>query len=948
MAEVPSVPGVGALHGTASAFAAVHAAIPVDQRTHEGRYVWEPRINPFTGLPASPELAFQQAVGMGARSPYRFSPYLDQLYNPFTGGSPLARVLSPVSEYNSDLNVAQHMDYLQHMQAALAQQRASLQQSVNDPVSRAGRGRKRALSSSPYSDAFDVNSMIHFSPNQLVNFMSGSRSGSYGHLSAGTLSPLHQQLLQRHYPHHPVTPLAPVPGTTDLGTDVVSSTNLEIKKEIKEEKEVTGEEDFIETNCHWADCTLEFNTQAELVHHINKDHIQSNKKTYVCRWQDCQREEKPFKASYMLVVHMRRHTSEKPNKCTFEGCTKAYSRLENLKTHFRSHTGEKPYVCEHKLCGKAFSNASDRAKHQNRTHSNEKPYACFAPGCSKRYTDPSSLRKHVKTVHGADFYANKKHKGPQYDEHPNSGGINSDNSSPLSPGSGKSIPDSAPGYTHLGNPQTPPSDASPVNDSHVSTTTCAPVDSLVPTQQASPYASLEYEMDEFVEPVPCAVGVNGYGDIPASRPNFNPVNRIKERMQPAMGRIPAPPSHATHHQGNYNGNLHYAELRTCNGGSPRYTEITRHPQIQETSFNAVAVRRDSISTYYGSMASEATRSDVNDPVASTCGSDNYGPYLNSTAPPPPLNPNVPVPRENNEDSNGSSALVDTVLCDLDTNDIKNDMKPLEALDDLVLPDEMVNFMNERTDDQPARPGSALSSAAVSSVSQYDEIRRSQMGPPQHPAPRTRGVPPRPYCYQATQNLVIAQQPQYEYYQPPPAPAQPNHRIQPQQMSQNCYYPGPPPPPPPPAPAAPPQAQMPAPAVNYPPVMKHDQNMNHLPAAPQKVPVDRNHHANNLHVQQMNMTPNHLKDHAHVMHRHPSQQGRREIQCRSVSQSSMARDAYERTLEYVQQCQISSSSESRAQRRSSPLLETTGNMVINDMSASLTSLVQETTHLKLMQ
>jgi len=36
---------------------------------------------------------------------------------------------------------------------------------------------------------------------------------------------------------------------------------------------------------------------------------------------------------------------------------------------------------------------------------------CKARGCSKCYTDPSSLRKHVKTVHGADFYANKKHKG---------------------------------------------------------------------------------------------------------------------------------------------------------------------------------------------------------------------------------------------------------------------------------------------------------------------------------------------------------------------------------------------------------------------------------------------------------------------------------------------------------------------------------------------------------
>ncbi|XP_055588075.1 transcriptional activator cubitus interruptus [Uranotaenia lowii] len=442
---------------------------------------------------------------------------------------------------------------------------------------RASVSRKRPLSSSPYSDAFDIGSMIRYSPNSLASLMNASRSssasGSYGHLSASALGPAlgvhstmppHLQHLLRssgflhslpgHHPptasmfslspHHPLHPghsLTKQQQITDLSSkkseqpsstnqvtrvEADSASNAQQKKSrAKRESSISvpmhkgsppngsamitsnhqlsptstqgmtngtststaatstthhnhnhhhygggggsgsnglnlspmhmmetggmGSKvdstdpkdepgDFIETNCHWRDCSLEFNTQDELVKHINNDHIHANKKSFVCRWEDCSRDEKPFKAQYMLVVHMRRHTGEKPHKCTFEGCCKAYSRLENLKTHLRSHTGEKPYTCEYPGCSKAFSNASDRAKHQNRTHSNEKPYVCKAPGCTKRYTDPSSLRKHVKTVHGAEFYANKKHKGNGHHGGSGSGGDGGDDGDHMYDGSPRS------------------------------------------------------------------------------------------------------------------------------------------------------------------------------------------------------------------------------------------------------------------------------------------------------------------------------------------------------------------------------------------------------------------------------------------------------------------------------------------------------------------------------
>ncbi|KAM7368987.1 hypothetical protein PAMP_013287 [Pampus punctatissimus] len=176
-------------------------------------------------------------------------------------------------------------------------------------------------------------------------------------------------------------------------------------------EEEEGElEDYGAHCCRWLDCSAVYDQKEELVRHIEKLHVDQRKaEDFTCYWVGCPRNFKPFNARYKLLIHMRVHSGEKPNKCTFEGCKKAFSRLENLKIHLRSHTGEKPYLCQHPGCHKAFSNSSDRAKHQ-RTHLDTKPYACQVPGCAKRYTDPSSLRKHVKSHSSKERQLRKKMK----------------------------------------------------------------------------------------------------------------------------------------------------------------------------------------------------------------------------------------------------------------------------------------------------------------------------------------------------------------------------------------------------------------------------------------------------------------------------------------------------------------------------------------------------------
>ncbi|KAJ2554364.1 zinc-finger protein [Coemansia sp. RSA 1933] len=160
----------------------------------------------------------------------------------------------------------------------------------------------------------------------------------------------------------------------------------------------------LEMICKWASCETRARGAEALIDHVCRDHLDAEQVLHRCGWTGCGRE---FETIDMLTEHLSAEhigSGHSTYVCRWEGCERAerpFAQRQRALRHIQTHTGAKPFSCG--VCTKRFSEAHIMQQHL-RVHTGERPFKCAQSGCGKEFAVSSALTIHRRTHTGEKPY----------------------------------------------------------------------------------------------------------------------------------------------------------------------------------------------------------------------------------------------------------------------------------------------------------------------------------------------------------------------------------------------------------------------------------------------------------------------------------------------------------------------------------------------------------------
>ncbi|CAB1354230.1 unnamed protein product [Coregonus sp. 'balchen'] len=142
--------------------------------------------------------------------------------------------------------------------------------------------------------------------------------------------------------------------------------------------------------CPQPDCPSTFDARQKVKMHL-LNHTE-DQRPFKCTFEGCSW---AFTTSYKLKRHLQSHDKVRPHKCEWEGCGRRFTTVYNLKAHVKQHDQENSFVCE--ICSERFRSATRLTNHQRAHFEPERPHKCEFPGCEKTFITYSALFSHNRT-----------------------------------------------------------------------------------------------------------------------------------------------------------------------------------------------------------------------------------------------------------------------------------------------------------------------------------------------------------------------------------------------------------------------------------------------------------------------------------------------------------------------------------------------------------------------